>query len=99
VASLFDWNSGIWPKCAEHGASKEQIESIFGLAETFIGPDIDHSANEDRWIAVGREPLNGRALFVVFTVRWDADGQGRFRPISARFMHGKEFRRYVQDIN
>jgi uncharacterized DUF497 family protein len=99
VASLFDWDSGNWPKCAEHGVSKEQVESIFGLADTFIGPDLDHSIEENRWIAVGREPFNGRALFVVFTVRDDASGQRRFRPISARFMHGKEFRRYVKDTD
>ena len=25
----FDWDDGNWPKCARHGLSKEEIESVF----------------------------------------------------------------------
>jgi uncharacterized DUF497 family protein len=53
---------------------------------------MKHSAMEDRFIAIGRGP-NGRALFVAFMFR-NLGETFRIRPISARYMHQKEFEAY-----
>ena len=57
-------------------------------------PDLKHSANEDRYIAVGRD-TDGRPVFVAFTVR-ERNGERLIRPVSARFMHGKEIEGYEE---
>jgi uncharacterized DUF497 family protein len=50
---------------------------------------------EDRRIAVGKT-ASGRGVFVAFTMR--TKGQMRLlRPISARFMHEKEFAAYEKE--
>jgi uncharacterized protein len=59
-----------------------------------ILPDTAHSQQEQRFRAIGRDE-NGRALFVVFTLR----RRGRevlIRPISARYMHKKEADHYAE---
>ena len=56
-----------------------------------IAPDRKHSADEDRFIAVGR--ITGRPVFVAFTIRVGIEGKDKRRficPVSARFMHAKE---------
>ncbi len=54
--------------------------------------DPVHSLSENRMRAVGRGS-SGRFIFVVFTIR-ERSGQHLIRPISARYMHPKEVRRY-----
>lgn len=84
----FEWDSGNWPKCGKQGVSRREIKRLFleGLAR--IAPDVTHStSSESRHIAAGR--VDGRALFVAFAPR-----DHRIRPISARYMHAKEARRY-----
>ncbi|MDR0275097.1 MAG: BrnT family toxin [Burkholderiaceae bacterium] len=88
----FDWDSGNWPKCAEHGVSREEIEQV--LADARIAPDPKRSQQEARYIAVGRNGA-GRPMFVAFAVRW-REGQFFIRPISARYMHAKEVKRYEE---
>lgn len=56
--------------------------------------DPDHSVDEQRLRAIGRT-AEGRSLIVAFTLRRLA-GLRLLRPISARYMHAKEVRRYEQ---
>lgn len=85
---VFDWDSGNWPKCAKHGVSREQIERLFLEGQARVAPDVKHTTpTESRHIAAGR--VDGRALFVAFALRGD-----QIRPISARYMHPKEAKRY-----
>jgi hypothetical protein len=57
-----------------------------------IAPDPAHSLEEVRFIAIGRTD-EGRSLFIAFTMR--RRGERRLiRPISARYMHVREIRRY-----
>ena len=91
VRSEFDWDDGNRGKCQQHGVSIAEIEALF-QGTPRIAPDPRHSDAEDRLIAIGRTD-EGRALFVVFTLRPEA-GRQRVRPISARYMHKKESDRY-----
>jgi hypothetical protein len=57
-----------------------------------VAPDLKHSSDEDRLIAVGKSNL-GRPLFVAFTIRTKA-GRRLIRPVTARFMHAREAAAY-----
>lgn len=63
----FDWDTGNWPKCANHGVSKDEIEHAL-LHDPLIAPDPAHSGHEDRYIVIGRNP-QGRAMFIGVTFR------------------------------
>ncbi len=94
--SAVEWDDGNWPKCGQHGVTKEEIDALV-LSERFrYFPDPAHSADEDRWISMGRSVRTGHWMAVVFTVSGEDDAV-RARPVSARYMHAKEVRRYVQD--
>jgi len=87
----FDWDNGNRDKCQQHGVSLREIETLL-RGRPRIAPDINHSGDEDRLIAIGRNSA-GRPLFVAFTVR--AQGRRRLiRPITARYMHAREIERY-----
>jgi hypothetical protein len=92
--SGFDWDEGNREKCCAHGVSIEEIEQAFRGGAEMILPDVKHSDVEDRFIAAGRT-LAGRPLLVAFTYR-TRGAEVLVRPISARFMHVKEARRYGQ---
>ena len=34
----FDWDDGNWPKCAKHGLTKEDIESVFATDSVSVFP-------------------------------------------------------------
>ncbi|ACB54313.1 unknown [Crocosphaera subtropica ATCC 51142] len=85
----FDWEEGNETKCQKHGVTLEEIEGFF-QTQIYVAPDIKHSQDEDRFLAVGRLP-SGRPLFVAFTLR-----NNLIRPISARYMHEKEAQQYEQ---
>lgn len=89
--SGFDWDDGNWPKCAKHGLTKTEIEEVFEE-----GPAIysDPTTDEDRWRAIGMT-TEGRYVFVAFTLR-RIGTRTYIRPVSARFMHQREIRRYEQ---
>jgi uncharacterized DUF497 family protein len=87
----FEWDDGNWPKCGRHGVSREEIESIF-LSDP--GVFVDPHALERRFRAIG-VALSARYVFVAFVVR-ERDDARLIRPISARYMHAKEIRRYEQ---
>jgi uncharacterized DUF497 family protein len=87
----FEWNEGNWPKCAKHGVTRTQIQSMFGQSPA-VYPDPAYSTAEERFLAIGTSG-NGHFLFVAFTLR--VRGQGvLIRPVSARYMHRKEIEHY-----
>ena len=90
IAGL-DWDDGNWPKCGKHGVSQDEIESLF-VGEPGVYPDP--SAGELRYRAIGKV-ASGRYVFAAFTLRQRENGLF-IRPISARYMHDKEIRRYEQ---
>ena len=90
----FEWDEGNWPKCGKHGVTREEIEHLFTSAR--VAPDLMHSQQETRYIAVGRNQ-SGRAMFVAFAIKQAQGGLYRIRPISARFMHEKEVQRYEEN--
>jgi uncharacterized protein len=75
----------------KHGVSIGEIEALLS-SDPGVAPDPNHSAQEDRFIAVGRNAA-GRPLFVAFTFRMK-DDQRLIRPVSARYMHKKEIAGY-----
>ena len=85
----FDWDEGNVTKCQKHGVTLEEIEEFF-QTQIYVAPDIKHSQDEVRFLAVGRLS-SGRPMFVVFTLR-----NNLIRPISARYMHEKEAKQYEQ---
>jgi uncharacterized DUF497 family protein len=87
----FDWDEGNLEKCQKHGVSVSGIERLLS-GEPAVAPDLKHSVEEDRFIAVGRNPA-GRPLFVAFTFR-KLEGRRLVQPVSARYMHQKEAERY-----
>jgi uncharacterized protein len=87
----FDWDAGNSAKCEGHGVSISEIETLFRDGPQ-VAPDVRHSDDEDRLIAIGRN-REGRPLFVAFTIR-KRDGRRLIRPITARYMHTREIRRY-----
>ena len=92
----FDWDDGNWPKCGKHGVSREEIEAAFSRSDFEYYPAVAPDQIEKRWIAIGPSPNSGRWLFVVFALR-EIRGVTKARPLSARFMHDKEIRRYASD--
>ena len=92
--SGFEWDEGNWPKCGKHGVTREEIEHLFASAR--VAPDLLHSQQETRYIAVGRNQ-SGRAMFVAFAIKQVQGGLHLIRPISARFMHDKEVRGYEEN--
>lgn len=86
-----EWDQGNLTKCQRHGVSIEEIEQLFAGTPRY-SPDQVHSGHEQRFLAIGHT-TEGRALYVVFTLR-DHQGGLWVRPISARYMHDKEARRY-----
>ena len=87
----FDWDEGYLEKCRKHGVSIGEIEALLS-GYPAVAPDPNHSAQEDRFIAVGRNAA-GHPLFVAFTFRM-TDGQRLIRPVSARYMHRREIQGY-----
>ena len=92
--SAFDWDAGNRAKCQKHGVSLTEIERFF-QQDLYLAPDRKHSQGEDRFLAVGRSS-KGRPLFVVFTLR-EQDELMLIRPISARYMHAREAKRYDEE--
>jgi uncharacterized DUF497 family protein len=93
AGTAFDWDAGNTLKCQKHGVLKGQIEALF-LNDPLVAPDVHHSDEEDRLIAMGLTD-DGRRIFVVFTLR-ARDDQPMIRPISARYMRDKEYLRYAK---
>jgi len=88
----FDWDAGNREKCQKHGLTIEEIEAFFRQESLYIAPDVNHSETEQRLLAIGRGP-GGRPIFVVFTLR-KREKETVIRPISARYMHEREAKKY-----
>ena len=93
--SGFDWDVGNREKCQRHGLTLEEIEALF-RSEPHVTPDIAHSNQENRFLAIGRTH-DGRTIFVAFTLRLIGQ-ETRIRPISARPLHKKEIAQYEKPI-
>jgi len=92
----FERDEGNRLKCQTHGVSIDEIEHVLAHAETLITPASENTRGETRFLAIGRTQ-HERYAFVVFTPRQRTTGT-RLRPISARYMHEKEIRKYEQEI-
>lgn len=91
----FDWDQGNLEKCQKHGVDIAAIESLFHQTIA-VFPDLNHSANEDRFIGIGKTE-KGRYVFVAFTLR-TVGNAFLIRPINARYMHLKEVNHYEKAI-
>ena len=87
----FNWDIGNEKKCEKHGLSKVEIEEFFSR-KLFVAPDIKNSISEERFLAIGQN-AEKRPMIVIFTFR-EINGAKLIRPISARYMHEKEVRKY-----
>lgn len=87
----FDWDEGNWPKCGKHGINRAEIEDVF-INSPAIYAHPDHSIIEQRLRAIGKNN-EGRGIYISFTIR-QKRGRAYIRPISARYMHKKEMKRY-----
>ncbi len=94
--SGFAWDGANLVKCQKHGVSISEIEYVLAHAESLMIPDLKNSQGEPRYIAIG-QTAKGRWTFVVFTPRTSA-GVTFLRPLSARYMHAREIRKYAQEI-
>lgn len=90
----FDWDIGNEEKCQKHGVSLSAIESLFHRPLA-VFPDPAHSAQEERFKAIGRTD-DARGVLIVFTLR-QRSGAIFIRPISARYMHRKEIAYYEEE--
>jgi len=83
----FQWDDGNGRKSEDkHGAGQSEAEQVFANVPLLIVADPRHSAQEERFQALGRGD-DGRKLFISFTLRDD----GRtIRVISARAMSRRE---------
>lgn len=89
--SGFEWDEGNRTKCQKHGVSLPEIEGLFLDGELHVAPDVAHSTQESRFLAIGR--AGSRHVFLAFTIR-ERGGKRFIRPISARYIHRKEIESY-----
>lgn len=87
----FEWDAGNSDKCQKHGMTPIEIEQVFGNVVQLVS-DAAHSQDEARNLLIGRTLAN-RSAFVVFTLRRHGE-LVLVRPLTARYMHAKELRRY-----
>ncbi len=88
----FEWD----PKKAEknlrkHGVSFEEAASVFANELAAVYEDPDHSAEERRYLIIGRS-VRDRLLHIAF-----ADRDSRIRIISARKVTRKERKLYEEE--
>ena len=85
----FEWDSGNLDKSYQkHGVAPKEAEEVFTDDAAIVLPDVKHSAQEERYIIVGKS-LSQLYIFVVFMFRGK-----HVRVISARKMHREEVERY-----
>jgi hypothetical protein len=94
---VFEWD----PKKAaanvvKHGVSFDEATTVFADAGALDGPDVGHSAEEARFLRVGRSIL-GRVLVVACTRRKGTHGEA-IRIISARRASRKERTAYGREV-
>jgi uncharacterized DUF497 family protein len=85
----FEWDAGNAPKIwVRHRVSPAEAEQLFFNRPLVAAVDVEHSAEEPRFLALGQTD-SGRPLFLVFTFR-----RGLIRGISARDVSRRERREY-----
>lgn len=90
--SGFEWDEGnIEKNWLKHKVTPAECEQVFFNQPLVVQDDMQHSAAEKRFYALGRTDIK-RLLFIVFTVR-----KNRIRVISARDMSRKERRSYSDE--
>ena len=94
--SGFAWDGANLLKCRKHGVPISEIEYVLAHIDSLMIPDLKNSQGEARYIAIG-QTAQARWIFVVFTLRQRA-GVALLRPLSARYMHATEIRKYEQEI-
>jgi hypothetical protein len=77
----------------KHGVSFEEAATVFADPDAMDGPDLKHSAQENRSLRLGRS-LVGRVLIVAYTIRGSGDDE-KIRIISARRASRKERAAYA----
>jgi uncharacterized DUF497 family protein len=88
----FEWDEGNRDKnWVKHKVSNTEAEEVFFDPNKRLFHDVLHSAEEDRYILLGKT-IAGRLLFFVFTIR-----ENRVRIISARDMNRKERPLYEEE--
>jgi uncharacterized protein len=81
---VFEWDPRKAAANAEkHGVSFDLAVTVFLDPEALDGPDLAHSADEARYLRLGRA-ADGRVLMVAYTLRRGDDDAETIRLISAR---------------
>lgn len=90
---IFEWDENkALRNLMKHGVSFAEAATVFNDPLSDVIDDPVHSADEDRYIVLGRSEV-GRSLVVSFTERGDV-----IRIISARQMTPREKRAYEQSF-
>ena len=86
---VFEWDpEKAAANVAKHGVSFSEAATIFADANALDGPDVRHSADEARFLRLGRSAL-GNVVIVAYTLRSSRNGE-TIRIISARRASRKE---------
>jgi uncharacterized DUF497 family protein len=75
---------------AKHGIDVEEAATVFRDPLLLVRPDMEHSQEEDRWVALGKS-VRQLLLVVVHT-----ESERTIRLISARKAEPRERRQYEQ---
>lgn len=91
---MFEWDARkAATNVRKHGVSFNEAATIFADPDALEGPDLKHSAQENRSLRLGRS-LTGRVLIVAYTMRGSGDDE-KIRIISARRASRKERAAYA----
>jgi uncharacterized DUF497 family protein len=93
MALVFEWDPAKDKvNRRKHGVGFEEAMTVFGDPLAGMRPDPRHSADEERFVLLGRS-VRDRLLAVMFTER----GEGRVRLVSARRATSRERHAYEED--
>jgi uncharacterized protein len=91
---VFEWDaSKAATNARKHGVSFGEAATVFADPDALDGPDLAHSAEEERSLHLGRS-LTGHVLVVAYTIRGSGDDE-KIRIISARRASRKERAAYA----
>jgi uncharacterized DUF497 family protein len=91
---VFEWDANkAATNLRKHGVSFGEGATVFADPDALDGPDLAHSAQEARFLRLGRS-LSGRVLMVAYTVRGVSNDE-KIRIISARRASRKERAAYA----
>lgn len=87
----FEWDKGNKIKnLTKHQVSQDECEETFFDFNRKVQKDLLHSANEERYVLLGRTKYK-RLLYIVFTVKKE-----KVRVISARDINKRELKLYEE---